>query len=589
MSEQSGTNGGKGDGQGGAPNGSDPGVPRSDAPAQATGDGTGNGAGGPMPQYGIPQHPVSATAVASTAGVTSAANMTATNAAGGRVADAPEPSVFIIFGATGDLAKRKILPALWQLYSQGATAAGCAILGTSRDATIDDAKYRDIVVEAVRGAHKEADEAQVRAWADKWVFFQAADKDLNPLKARLLEVEGSLGLPGNRAFYLSLPPAVFPGTVKHLGEIGLNRGPAGTWTRIVIEKPFGRDLATARALNEVVHSTFDEHQVYRIDHYLGKETVQNLLVFRFANAMFESVWDRDHVESVMITVAEELGVESRAGYYETAGALRDMVQSHLTQLLTLVAMEVPAAMDADSIRAEKLKVIRSVRPLSAGDAVLGQYEAGEINGKPVPGYRDEPGVAPDSRTDTFAAITLGIENWRWQGVPFYLRTGKRMPKRLTEIEIKFRRAPVWMFRGQASQQDTPGAELHRNTLLVTLQPDEGFSLFFDVKAPGEPFRIRRLPLHFNYAEAFQGSPEAYETLMRDVLVGDQTLFVHAAEVEASWALYAPLLDGRRAVYPYAAGTWGPAEASHLTSHTPSADGAGADAPGSSVGQPMAVR
>ena len=533
------------------------------------GNGSANGNGKPS------EHPVSATAL----------GVTANNAAGGRVANAPEPSVFVIFGATGDLAKRKILPALWQLFSQGATGAGCAIIGTSRDASIDDAKYRDVVVAAVTAAHKEADESKVRAWADHWAYFQPADADLNPLKARIEEVEKALGLPGNRAFYLSLPPAVFPVTVDHLGHIGLNKGPEGTWTRIIIEKPFGRDLATAQALNAIVHRNFDEHQVYRIDHYLGKETVQNLLVFRFANAMFESVWDRDHVESVMITVAEELGLESRASYYETAGALRDMVQSHLTQLLTLVAMEVPAAMDADSIRAEKLKVIRSIRPLSAEDAVLGQYERGDVNGKPVPSYREEPGVAPDSRTDTFAALKLNVENWRWQGVPFYLRTGKRLPKRLTEIEIKFRRAPVWMFRGQASQQDAPGAELHRNTLLVTLQPDEGFSLYFDVKAPGDPFRIQRLPLHFNYAEAFAGSPEAYETLMRDVLVGDQTLFVHAAEVEASWALYAPLLDGRRAVYPYAAGTWGPTEAAHLTSHTPAAPvtaGAGSD-------QPMVMR
>ena len=560
----------------------------SDADAQNGSNGkseaNGNGSSGPSQA----EPPTSATALAATANTpasVSAVAKTTQNAGAGRVAQAPEPSVFVIFGATGDLAKRKILPALWQLFSQGATAAGCAIIGTSRDASIDDGKYRDIVVDAVTGAHKEADQAKVRAWADKWVFFQPADKDLNPLKSRIENVEKALGLPGNRAFYLSLPPAVFPPTVEHLGEIGLNQGPQGTWTRIIIEKPFGRDLATARALNEMVHRNFDEHQVYRIDHYLGKETVQNLLVFRFANAMFESVWDRDHVESVMITVAEELGLESRASYYETAGALRDMVQSHLTQLLTLVAMEVPAAMDADSIRAEKLKVIRSVRPLSAEDAVLGQYEAGDVNGKPVPSYREEPGVAPDSRTDTFAALKLNVENWRWQGVPFYLRTGKRMPKRLTEIEIKFRRAPVWMFRGQATQQGAPGAELHRNTLLVTLQPDEGFSLYFDVKAPGDPFRIKRLPLHFNYAEAFQGSPEAYETLMRDVLVGDQTLFVHAAEVEASWALYAPLLDGRRAVYPYAAGTWGPAEAEHLTSHTPSAPAMA----GESTDQPMVMR
>jgi glucose-6-phosphate 1-dehydrogenase len=423
-------------------------------------------------------------------------------------------------------------------------------------------------------AHKSADPGAVRAWADRWLYFQAAGKDLAALRTRLEEVEGALGLPGNRSFYLSLPPAAFPPTVEQLGACGLTAGPG--WKRLVVEKPFGRDLPSARALNELVHQHFDEHQVYRIDHYLGKETVQNLLVFRFANAMFESVWDRDHVESVMITVAEELGVEERAGYYETAGALRDMVQSHLTQLMTLVAMEVPAAMDADSIRAEKLKVLRSLRPLSPNDAVLGQYEAGRVGAADAPAYRDEPDVAPDSRTETFAAVTLHVENWRWQGVPFYLRTGKRMPKRLTEIEIKFRRAPVWMFRSMgnpgagADAASARGAmgELHRNTLLVTLQPNEGFSLFFDVKAPGDPFRIRRLPLHFSYAEEFQALPEAYETLVRDVLTGDQTLFVHAAEVEASWALYAPLLDGRRAVYPYPAGAWGPTEAAHLTSRAP---------------------
>ena len=482
-------------------------------------------------------------------------------------AAACEPSTLVVFGATGDLARRKILPALWRLFARGATGAGCAVVGTSRDASVDDARFREVAVESVLKAHKTADAAAVRAWADRWLYFHAADKDLAPLRARVEEVEQALGLPGNRSFYLSLPPAAFPKTVDQLGGCGLTAGPG--WKRLVVEKPFGRDLASARELNAIVHRHFDESQVYRIDHYLGKETVQNLLVFRFANAMFESVWDRDHVESVMITVAEELGVEERAGYYETAGALRDMVQSHLTQLMTLVAMEVPPAMDADSIRSEKLKVLRSVRPLAPTDAVLGQYEPGEVNGADAPGYRAEPGVSPDSRTETFAALTLHLENWRWQGVPFHLRTGKRMPRRLTEIEIKFRRAPVWMFRRGALAPEGPGTELHRNTLLVTLQPNEGFSLYFDVKAPGDPFRIRRLPLHFTYAEEFGDSlPEAYETLVRDVLAGDQTLFVHAAEVEASWALYAPLLDGRRAVYPYRAGSWGPDEAAHVSSRAP---------------------
>jgi len=299
--------------------------------------------------------------------------------------------------------------------------------------------------------------------------------------------------------------------------------------------------------------------VYRIDHYLGKETVQNMMVFRFANAMFENLWNRNHIESVQITVAEELGVEGRAEYYEHAGALRDMVQSHLTQLLALVAMEVPGSMDAAAIRSEKIKALRAIAPIAPSDAVLGQYAAGRIDDEDVPGYCQEAGVAADSRTETFAAIRLHIENWRWQGVPFLLRTGKRLEKRVTEIEVKFRRAPVWMFR------EMQQGELHRNTLVMTLQPNEGFSLYFDVKAPGEPFRVQRMPLHFDYAEAFTVIPEAYQTLLLDVLRGDQTLFVHADEVEVAWTLFTPLLDGAVGVLPYPAGSEGPTEAAELSS------------------------
>ena len=490
------------------------------------------------------------------------------------------PSLFVVFGVTGDLAARKILPALYALHVQGLTPGGCWVLGVGRG-QLDDAAVREIACRAAMEG-KGCGEAEARAWAERYVFGQGGGEgDLTPLRERIEALEREHGLGRRRVFYLSLPPGAFPGTIEALGRAGLNRaeppdtaeGDEGAehatgdaWTRVVIEKPFGRDLASARALNALVHRWFDESQVYRIDHYLGKETVQNLIVFRFANSIFESLWDRDHIESVMITVAETLGVESRAAYYDHAGQLRDMVQSHLTQLLALVAMEVPSAVDAAAVRAEKLKVLRSVRPLTPDDAVLGQYEPGRLDGKDVAGYREEPNVAPDSRTETFAALTLHVENWRWQGVPFYLRTGKRMLRRLTEIEIKFRRAPVWMFRGvRAEHGDGALGELHRNTLLVTLQPDEGFSLYFDVKAPGEPFRIHRLPLHFNYSEAFARIPEAYQTLLLDVLVGEQTLFVHAEEVEASWALYAPLLDGRRAVYPYPAGTWGPLEASRISS------------------------
>ena len=471
----------------------------------------------------------------------------------------PGLAMFVVFGASGDLSRRKILPALYALHANGSTKAGCIVLGLSRKSGFDDATFGAIVTEAV--TPHAAPDADVQAWVSGSIrghsIGDGAESDYAGLRDRISALETEFGAFAVRVFYVALPPEHFPAAVAGIGAAGLN-APATT-ARIVIEKPFGHDLPSSRALNAGLHSHFTEEQVYRIDHYLGKETVQNMLVFRFANAMFETLWNRDHIESVQITVSEDLGVEGRAGYYEGAGALRDMVQSHLTQLLALVAMEVPGAMDATSIRAEKLKALRSIAPISPADAVLGQYYAGQIDGKDVIGYREEPGVAPNSRTETFAAVRVKIENWRWQGVPFYLRTGKRLGKRVTEIEVKFRRAPVWMFR--AMHQD----ELHRNTLVLTLQPNEGFCLYFDVKAPGEPFRVQRLPLHFSYADAFQSLPEAYQTLLLDVLTGDQTLFVHADEVDAAWTLYTPLLDGAVGVLPYPAGSEGPMEADALSS------------------------
>ncbi len=471
----------------------------------------------------------------------------------------PGLSLFVIFGASGDLSRRKILPALYQLHSQGSTKAGCVILGLSRKPDFGDDAFREIAKTAVN--EKIAPPADVEAWTSQYFHGQSIGEgtpaDYTALGARIAALETQYGAMTVRVFYVALPPESFPAAIIGLGEAGL-AAPAES-TRLVIEKPFGHDLASSRSLSDTVHKYFAEDQVYRIDHYLGKETVQNMMVFRFANAMFENLWNRNHIESVQITVSEDLGVEGRAEYYENAGALRDMVQSHLTQLLALVAMEVPGSMDASAIRAEKIKALRAIAPVTPADAVLGQYYAGQIDGKDVIGYREEPGVASNSRTETFAAIRLHIENWRWQGVPFFLRTGKRLGKRVTEIEVKFRRAPVWMFRSM--HQDS----LHRNTLVLTLQPNEGFSLYFDVKAPGEPFRVQRLPLHFDYAEAFKLIPEAYQTLLLDVLRGDQTLFVHAEEVEVAWTLFTPLLDGAVGVLPYPAGSEGPIEAGVLSS------------------------
>ena len=476
-----------------------------------------------------------------------------------------EPNIFVIFGGTGDLAHRKILPALYELHTHQLMGERSLILGVGRDSDWSDAKYQEFI----------GGTPEVQAWAKQTAFYQSVGEetpaDFAALRARIENLEREHGLAGNRVFYLSLPPTAFPSTIAGLGAAGLNQS-AG-WTRLVIEKPFGRDLDSAKELNRLVHQYFDETQVYRIDHYLGKETVQNLMVFRFANAMFESLWNRDHIESVEITVAEELGVEQRAGYYEHAGALRDMVQSHLTQLLALVAMEVPTAFEATAIREEKIKALRSIAPISLKDAVFGQYGPGKINGEPVIGYRQEPGVAPDSKTETFVALRLSVDNWRWQGVPFYLRTGKRMARRLTEIRVRFRQAPVWMFRS------VPGTSPTANTLVITLQPNEGFRLFFDVKAPGEPFRLERLTLHFNYDEEFKFLPEAYQTLLLDVMRGDQTLFVHADEVETSWRMYTPLLQRTDAPNVYPSGTWGPPETAAVVPEREHRDGRQRDEPG----------
>jgi glucose-6-phosphate 1-dehydrogenase len=474
-----------------------------------------------------------------------------------------EPHLFIILGATGDLTRRKLLPALYHLRDHGELEKqNTAIVGASLPEMSEEA-FRLWAYEGVRNAGAR-NTSEVRAWCQDSVHYQTVreggPEDYAQLAGFIRRLEIARNLPENRVFYLALPPSTVPTAVEQLDAAGLLRSHG--WVRVVFEKPFGHDFSSARALNTLLHRYLNESQIYRIDHYLGKETVQNLLAFRFANPIFESLWNRDSVDNVQITVAEDLGVEHRGAYYQQAGALRDMVQNHLTQLLTVVGMEVPVSFEAAAIQAEKLKVLHSVAPISPADVVFGQYTAWEIGGHVIPGYRDEPGVSKDSTTETFVALKAEIHNWRWRGIPFYLRTGKRLPRKITQVAVTFREAPTQVFRSLE-----PG-HIGPNKLLITLQPSEGFSLCFSVKSPGRPFRFADRALSFDYATAFGGElPEAYETLLRDIMIGDQTLFVTADFTETAWRLYDPLLAGERTVSPYTAGSWGPREADDLAART----------------------
>ena len=469
-----------------------------------------------------------------------------------------EPHVFVIIGATGDLTRRKLLPALYHLRDHGELEKRNTLIVGAALPEMDEEGFR---LWAFEGLHHAGwrNEAELQAWCEECLHYQTVheggQQDYEALAGYIRRLERTHRMTENRVFYLAVPPDIVSTTIERLHGAGLLKSHG--WVRVVFEKPFGHDFHSARRLNTALHQYIDESQIYRIDHYLGKETVQNLLAFRFANPIFESLWKRDSIENVQITVGEDLGVEHRGAYYQQAGALRDMVQNHLTQLLTVVAMEVPVSFEAEAIQAEKLKVLHSVAPITHQDIVFGQYTSWQIAGQTIRGYREEPGVPKDSTTETYVALKAEIHNWRWKGVPFYLRTGKRFPRKLTQVAVIFREAPTQVFRSL-----DPGS-LSPNKLLITLQPSEGFALCFSVKSPGRPFRMTDHALQFDYQRAFGELPEAYETLLRDVMIGDQTLFVSADFTETAWRLYDPLLSVERAVHSYTAGTWGPREADVL--------------------------
>lgn len=480
-----------------------------------------------------------------------------------------ESCTVILFGASGDLAKRKVIPAMYDLAQYNSLGECYAIIGFARTPMTDET-FRKTVGEAAKTISEVGpiDPEKWNSFASNLFYAEGDYSDPDSyarLVRRLTELDAAKKLCGNRLFYLSTPPEVYPDIVEQLGRAGLARpDKPNSWVRIIIEKPFGRDLASAKELNKIVLNVFEEKQVYRIDHYLGKDTVQNLLVLRFGNGIFEPLWNRNYVDHVQITAAETLGVERRGGFYETAGALRDMIQSHVLQLTSLVSVEPPASFDATAVRNEKLKVLQSIRPFNlemvAQWVVRGQYGPGKIGDKPVPGYREELGVKPDSRTETFVAMRLLIDNWRWAGVPFYLRTGKRLAKRSTEIMIQFKRAPHIVFRER---------EVEPNRLVLNIQPEEGISVSFGAKRPGTEMSIGNVTMNFSYKEGFGGSTRsAYATLLNDCLRGDATLFDRGDSVEAAWALVDPILDvwsaAKTAGVPvYPAGTWGPKQSDQL--------------------------
>ena len=482
----------------------------------------------------------------------------------------PQPCALVIFGATGDLAHRKLIPALYNLAAAGELPPAVTVIGFARRPKKDDEFHNELAETTKQFSRQPVRDEIWKTFAQSLFYHQSEFEDqegYQSLAKRLEKVDKERGTRSNRLFYFAAAPEQFEPILKNLKAAGLNKPKEGSWARVIIEKPFGRDLASARELNRVVRDAFSEDQTYRIDHFLGKETAQNILVLRFANAIFEPIWNARYIDHLQITAAETLGVEARGGYYETAGALRDMVQNHMLQLLCLVAMEPPTDLGADSIRDEKVKVVRSLRryaPQQVGKYVVrAQYTAGAVGGKPVVGYREEEKVNPNSETETYVALRMLVDNWRWSDVPIYVRVGKRLPKSATEISVHFKRAPMVLFNRDSTSLD-------QNVLVIRIQPDEGISLRMMAKIPGTSLRIEPVKMDFHYGTSFgKASPEAYERLLLDAMSGDPTLFARRDEVEEAWAFIDPIehawsqKENAPALCFYPAGSWGPEEADEL--------------------------
>ncbi|KAI9132074.1 glucose-6-phosphate dehydrogenase [Acaryochloris sp. CCMEE 5410] len=480
------------------------------------------------------------------------------------------PCIIVVFGAAGDLTKRKLIPALHNLAQNKLLPDAFAILGIGRTPTQTDA-FRSQIHQDLQEFAAEALDSEVWEWLEPRLHYLAGDfqapDTYQHLAAQLQQLDQKFNSQGNVLFYFATAPTFFTEITQQLGAAGLVQETPDQWRRIIFEKPFGQDLASAQRLNQEIGQVLTESQIYRIDHYLGKETVQNILVFRFGNGLFEPVWNHRYIDHIQITVAEQVGVESRGGYYEGSGALRDMIQNHLFQLLALTAMEPPVSFEADAVRDEKSKVLKAIEPLTAEEvltcAVRGQYGEGQIKDQSVSAYRLESRVSPDSNTETFAALKLTIDNWRWAGVPFYLRTGKRLPERVSEIAIQFKRVPSLLFR------ETSIDQLTDNFLVLRLQPNEGISLQFGAKVPGPKVRMGSVNMDFCYANYFDSTPTTgYETLLYDCMIGDATLFQRSDNVELGWQIVMPILDVWSALpsrdFPnYGAGSWGPQTATDL--------------------------